>query len=66
MESYEIGNMAYRRGDFEQALSHYENGYNCTDSVLLEKLLLNSAQCNLVLRNYDVSSSNLCRCNAEA
>jgi hypothetical protein len=53
--AYEQGNSAFRSGDIEQALKYYERGCAEASGTILLKLLMNSSQCNLMLRNYDVS-----------
>ncbi len=61
---YLLGNEAYRNKNFEEALTLYNHGVKQitelfsgpTHFPLLIKLQLNSARCNFLLRNYEVSN----------
>lgn len=53
---YEKGNLAYKIGQFEKAFFYYSNGIEIygEDHELLIKCLLNSSQCSLLLRDFEV------------
>lgn len=60
-DAYEKGNAAFRSGDTENALKLYEYGCAvCNNDELLVKLFMNCSQCNMMLRNYDVSCRIIC------